>query len=425
MSPCRWIALYTMVPLGGCAPAEDPLGFGDTGKPSSGPHVVLPLENHPAAHAGDTATSLADLGGPALDAQIQALPADGPVPLTVTFDAKASTGAYSGVEWRFGDGERAQGERARHTYLTAGTYTAGAILRDRFGQHSVATLTVEVTPGACPTAGDHEVLGSVEHAGIDEASGLVDSRKNPGVLWVHNDSGDGPQLYALTHTGEHLGVWELEGGSARDWEDLAVGMDPDTGEQMLYIGDVGDNSGTRDTIVVYRVPEPDVDADGGEQGGAVKGATLELDYPEDEAHNSETLMVDPVTDTIYVVTKSYDGATGVFRKPPPHVDGERSELEEVVWLDFSQDPLSGSATTGGEFSPLGDRFVIRTYWTTAYMWLRDGTDSLEDVLTQEPCALQLPSERQSETIAFSATEDALFSISEGDFQPVNWIPLER
>ena len=42
-----------------------------------------------------------------------------------------------------------------------------------------------------------ESVGTVAFAEINEASGMVASRKNPNVFWVHNDSGDGPYVYAL------------------------------------------------------------------------------------------------------------------------------------------------------------------------------------------------------------------------------------
>ena len=45
--------------------------------------------------------------------------------------------------------------------------------------------------------GDRQDCGLIEYDPIDEASGIAASRKNPNVLWTHNDSGDGPLLYAL------------------------------------------------------------------------------------------------------------------------------------------------------------------------------------------------------------------------------------
>ncbi len=424
MQPRPWLALVTLLPLVGCEPTEQPApakdtGVADTERP---PELLGSIDSIPWHQPKDTADS-AGFTPPALQIDATAEPTKGSLPLTVSFDASGSVGAHRYVSWNFGDGSTAVGEQVEHTYLASGSHVVTARIADHWGQHSQTTLTIDVQPAGCPSVGKAEVLGKVGTKEIDEASGLVESRQNPGVLWVHNDSGDGPSLYAITHAGEFLGAWELDNGSARDWEDLAIGRDPATGEHLLYVGDVGDNGGNRDNIAVYLVPEPSVDPKGGEQGGEISAGHIELSYPDGEAHNSETLMVDPVDETLYVVTKSYDGVSGVFRKPAPHVDGESFELEEVVWLDFSKDPLGGSATTGGEFSLLGDRFAIRTYHTTVHLWLRDTAVGMKEILQGEPCALVLPSERQSETIAFSPTDNALISISEGESQPVNWVPL--
>ncbi|NLT76895.1 MAG: hypothetical protein GXX98_10255, partial [Planctomycetes bacterium] len=62
---------------------------------------------------------------------------------------------------------------------------------------------------------------------IQEASGLVASRKNPGVLWVHNDSGDTARVFAIDTRGNLLGVCSVTGAKARDWEDIAIGPGPD------------------------------------------------------------------------------------------------------------------------------------------------------------------------------------------------------
>ena len=51
--------------------------------------------------------------------------------------------------------------------------------------------------------------GSVENSAIREASGLVASRKNPGVLWTHNDAGNSNRLYALNSQGRTLGSYSL------------------------------------------------------------------------------------------------------------------------------------------------------------------------------------------------------------------------
>ena len=91
---------------------------------------------------------------------------------------------------------------------------------------------------------------------LDEVSGLAASRKNPDVLWVHNDSGGSPRVFALNAAGDHLGIYNLNGAQATDYEDIAIGPGPTAGTDYLYVADTGNNSLGRSTVTVYRVPEP-------------------------------------------------------------------------------------------------------------------------------------------------------------------------
>ncbi|HKR58234.1 MAG TPA: hypothetical protein VJS64_00770, partial [Pyrinomonadaceae bacterium] len=76
---------------------------------------------------------------------------------------------------------------------------------------------------------------------IKESSGIAASRNHPGIYWTHNDSGDGPFIYAFDIRGDSRGVWRVTGASAEDWEDMAAGPGPRAGTNYLYLGDIGDN----------------------------------------------------------------------------------------------------------------------------------------------------------------------------------------
>src|SRR5437660_5290761 len=80
---------------------------------------------------------------------------------------------------------------------------------------------------------------------LPEASGLAASRRTPGVLWSHNDSGE-PVVFALTPAGAVKGRVRVTGARVKDWEDIAVGPCPQS--TCLYIADIGDNNETRRTI---------------------------------------------------------------------------------------------------------------------------------------------------------------------------------
>jgi hypothetical protein len=247
---------------------------------------------------------------------------------------------------------------------------------------------------------------------IVEASGLAVSRMHDGVLWVHNDSGDGARVFAIDREGVTLAEIDFPGTLALDWEDMAIGPGPEPGVDYLYFGDIGDNGEIRATISVYRVAEPDP-ADG---DATIDDVTaIVLDYP-DGSHNAETLLVDPETADILVVTKERSGESGVFRAAAPRGGGETIDLEQIGTLGFGSALLPGNTlTTGGDIAADGSLIAIRTY-NSAFAWRRVAGASLADAFATEPCPLPLEREEQGETLALAV--DGMLTISEGVSQPV-------
>ena len=53
------------------------------------------------------------------------------------------------------------------------------------------------------------LTGHLVNPSIEEASGMVASHQNKGIFWIHNDSGHGPYLFAVTGSGEHVGRFQI------------------------------------------------------------------------------------------------------------------------------------------------------------------------------------------------------------------------
>lgn len=97
----------------------------------------------------------------------------GTSPLTVTFDASASSapaGSISGYEWDFGDGSTGTGAVVSHTYAHPGSYLPGVLVTDSAGE-GAATVAPAVTvtrsgqpPGSGNRVGGND--GSVHPAGV-------------------------------------------------------------------------------------------------------------------------------------------------------------------------------------------------------------------------------------------------------------------
>lgn len=286
-------------------------------------------------------------------------------------------------------------------------------------------LPLPAAAQTCPNFFAPVTTGVVQDPAVDEASGLAASALNPGVFWVHNDSGDTPRAFAMRTDGTVLARYNLTGATATDWEDMARGPGPVSGIDYLYLADIGDNSASRSFITVWRVPEPVVDP--GTVGAEIELAgavALEMEYPAG-AHDAETLLSDPLTGDLFVITKCRssagctNGVSRVFRYPFPHQDGVRITLTEVATISFTGPEFFHSATAG-DVSSSGDRIAVRTY-TQALLWQREPGDTIADALATTPCPIAVPPQIQGETLAFSIDGASYSSVSEFASQPIQRI----
>lgn len=378
--------------------------------------------------AADSADSTSDTSdgtgcGP-LAAQISASQTAGALPLAVRFEATVDCAAEGDValRWDFGDGGAAEGPYANHTWLGSGAATVTLHATDAEGEQSSTELRIDVRPPECPEVEPIITVGALEHDELTEASGLVQGRTNPGLLWTHNDSGDSPRVFAMDTDGNHRAIIELADAPDGDWEDIAIGEDPETGEPLLFIGDIGANGGVRETLTVYAVREPVVDTD--ELTATMSDwRTIELAFPEGDALNSDTLMVDPITGDLLLAAVEPDGRTGIFRAAAPLDFDATMALQRVASIPLGEGALDGdSVPTGGEFSPLGDRIILRTD-DRAWMWLRDQSEGIDAAWSADPCPMPIASEPQGEAIAFSWDGAGYFTVSEERFQPIYYTPI--
>jgi hypothetical protein len=186
---------------------------------------------------------------------------------------------------------------------------------------------------------------------VSEASGLVESRRSPGTFYTHDDSGGEPEVYVLSDDGSIAATQPLAGVVNRDWEDIALG--PGRSGGSVYVGEIGDNGGSEDSIFVHRIPEPVLD---GQPPGTVlppvEPDTVELVYP-DGARDAEALLVDPATGDLYVISKR-ESRSRVYRAPSPAFEGETVTLEFLNEL-----PVGG--VVAADVCPDGQTVLVKTY----------------------------------------------------------------
>lgn len=224
---------------------------------------------------------------------------------------------------------------------------------------------------------------------IAEASGIADSRKNPGYLWVHEDSGRPASLYLLTHTGELAKTLHLKGVTNRDWEDIAL-----AGERM-YLADIGDNNQEYGTSTIYHFPEPELDTD-----TIQHISKLEFRYP-DGPHDAEAIVVDAAAGEIYLITKR-DMPARIYKIAAAQKKEQVQTAEYVGALPYSG-VVSAALSAKG--------VIVKTY-TGLYFYPRTGQQPISKVLQGNYSRLPYQLEPQGEAVTFAADGNGYYTLSE-------------
>ena len=251
--------------------------------------------------------------------------------------------------------------------------------------------------------GERQDNGLIEFNAIREASGIVASRNNPGVLWVHNDSGK-RALYAINSQGKHLGVYDISGCKVKDWEDIAIGTNERSGVSYIYIGAIGDNHLRRKFRSICRIVEPKVDA---QQKPVTMqlavDARLDFRYPKGRRADAEALMFDPQKQVLYLINKRIMPAT-VYELPLPKQSRSVATAKPVTTLPYR-------FVVAADMSADGREILIKTY-TNVYHWKRPANENLIDTLKRPPTVLPYRMETQGEAIGWAANAAGYFTVSE-------------
>ncbi|MFF1484476.1 WD40 repeat domain-containing protein [Streptomyces sp. NPDC058319] len=262
---------------------------------------------------------------------------------------------------------------------------AGALLLGAFAVPAAASPVL---------AADGDGGFTITDPRIKESSGLAASHLHPGVYWTHNDSDDGPYLYAVdSRTGKTVAKVTLAGiGRPRDVEAISIGPGNE-----IYVGDIGDNlDGTWPHVWIYRLPEPKELKD-----QTVRATQYVVKYS-DGARNAESLIVHPKTGRVYIIDKKEDG--GHLFEGPAHLSASGTNVFKPIA------PVDLWATDAA-FSPDGTRLAVRGYFGGIYYDWNGGK-------IKRLGSLDMPLQRQGESVTYSADGTKLLYGSEGAESPV-------
>lgn len=266
----------------------------------------------------------------------------------------------------------------------------------------LAAPLLAASPGDPINYATPQKLGDLQSKLLDESSGLACSRRvsDPGseiLWWTHNDSGDGPFLYALGPKGEDRGRVELQNVFPIDWEDMcSFTLD---NHPYLLAADTGDNLRKRRRYSLYILPEPDTP--GENKSVTISNfRTVHFEYSGGQSYNCEAVAVDPNTRTLYLITKRWfindDIPTRVFRIPLP--DPAKPDNRTLTAAQIGE--LNLSMVTAMDLSPDGRRAVVLTM-TGLYEFARKPDEDWPAAFKRPPRSLPLPILKQAEAVAFA------------------------
>lgn len=276
-----------------------------------------------------------------------------------------------------------------------------------------------VNTGSASAYGEPKITGKIELKDITESSGIAASKCQPGIFWTHNDSGDDAFIFAIDEKGDNLGTWRVQNSENIDWEDIAEFLDA-SGKCFIYIGEIGDNKIQRPVHAVYRVAEPVVteNSKGTDTKDALStepAAIMKFSYP-DHNQNAETMMVNPESGDIYVLTKRLDGPSGIYKLKPTFGDETVRSADKIGELSVPSVP--NGYLTGGDIAPDGKRLVVCDY-NAAYELIRPpGSTNFDDIWRQPPVTIDRGKLEQGEAIGYTADGNSLILTSEKKHSPV-------
>jgi hypothetical protein len=225
---------------------------------------------------------------------------------------------------------------------------------------------------------------------INESSGVAASRTTPGVFWTHNDSGDGPNLYAFDLKGNSLGTHRIM-GRARDWEDICTFKTG--GKGYVVAADTGDNRKFRRDYRIYVCEEPTFKADGKGEPLKVVGQAKTVEsfgftYSDGKSHDGESLAAAPDGRTLYIVTRNRRGRKCKAFKIERYTKKTGTKLKaRIIAKEIAV--LQHLNVSALDISPDGLRMIVHTYGD-GYEYARKPKETWKEALKRKARRIAFP-----------------------------------
>jgi hypothetical protein len=209
------------------------------------------------------------------------------------------------------------------------------------------------------------VLKATFSDALTESSGLVLAG---GKLWTHNDGGEANTLFSVdTVTGRILQTVYVDGYPNTDWEDITAD------ERYLYVGDFGNNGGTRTDLKILRIDRSQI---GNDTIVHVHAEAIsfayddQLTFEKSKTHNFDCESVCAIGDSLYLFTKNRgDLQTRVYGLPK-----KPGSYRIKPYTSFAANGL----ITGADYDPVRKELVLIGYLKgheNPFIWYLSGFSS--------------------------------------------------
>jgi hypothetical protein len=233
----------------------------------------------------------------------------------------------------------------------------------------------------------------------NEASGIAPSRLYFGSLFIIEDSEASAGYHVFSKDGSYQKFVNINGQN-RDWEDMATGAGPEVGKSYIYAADIGDNNGgVNKQYTIYRFEEPNSSVNFVEKVDAIQ-----YFYPNNASNNAETLLLDPKTKDLYIITKD-ELNVKVFRLKYPQPVNQPFEAEFLGTIPYW-------GIVGGDISADGNEILLKTYIAVFYWKLKANETIFQALSRNRDVGAPYLQENQGESICWDYQAKGYYTISE-------------
>lgn len=251
----------------------------------------------------------------------------------------------------------------------------------------------------------------IQSGEMKEISGIVASRKNPGVYWVHNDSGADASIYAINANGEYLSKVYVEEVAAKDIEDISIGK-CEAGENCLILADTGNNKGNRSKLQILTVPEPKLNLEEGFKSHNYYAKRTYFRYKDWYKYDSEAMAYNYQDGGIYLIRKDGGEKHSLFKlKRNPF------QIEQAQYLCDLKGLKDSHVVTAMDLHRDKRAMLVRSYrpsnpWQDSAIY-EFQYKNITDVCNVAPKLIESGQEGQGEAVAYRYSKPGIVHVSEG------------